>query len=196
MTLTDQTFQFHFPTRVIFGAGELQKLPEVIGEFGRRSLLVTTREIVEVGLAARAIGYLEAKGFETVLYDDVMPDPTSIAVDQAITSAGETKPDVIIGLGGGSAMDFAKALAVSSTHSGSIWDYVGYSNRPPEEIKAVTNRAIPVICVPTTSGTGSEVTPYSVLINPDTTQKATINSKYIVPHTAIIDPELTSTLPP
>jgi len=193
MEWLNSTFQFNFPVQVIFGNGELSRLPEVVRKLGERVLVVTTKEIGEIGITAKAQGYLEQTGLSVMIYDNVKPDPMSTAIDQADLTVREFSPQVLIGLGGGSAMDFAKALAVSLTHRGPIWDYVNLSNRPP---KPVTSDTLPIVSIPTTAGTGSEVTPYSVLINPETSQKATMKSPFIFSRTAIIDPELTRTMPP
>ena len=101
--------------------------------------------------------------------------------------------DVVVGLGGGSAIDLAKGVAVAATHPGPIWDYVTYTGA---NAKPVTAAVLPVIAIPTTAGTGSEVTLGTVLDNPDTAMKAALLSPHVYPRVALVDPELTYTMPP
>jgi len=126
------------------------------------------------------------------LYEDVQPDPTSAQVDQAAATALSTGCDVVIGLGGGSAIDLAKGVAVAATHPGPVWDYVTYTGA---NAKPVTGATLPVIAIPTTAGTGSEVTHGVVLDNHDLAMKAALLSPHVYPRLALVDPELTYTMP-
>ncbi len=188
-----KAFTFSQPVKVIFGSGEIGRIGREALAYGKKVLLVSTKELQDTGTVKRVVDILKADGVEARVYDGVSREPTSAAVDSTRLVVLEHKPEVIIGLGGGSAIDFAKALAIAATHPGPIWDYVNLSNRPPLDINP---SVLPVISIPTTSGTGSEMTPFAVLINSGTKQKATIKSPYIYSRTAIIDPQLTVTLPP
>ncbi len=190
--LSDKLFEMLQPVRVLFGQGQLDKLGEVATSLGRRVCVVTMKELVELGLVAPATDILKKAGLEVVIFDGVKPEPTCTDVDGAADTIRESGAELIVALGGGSVMDFAKALAIRATHSEPIWAYVNLSNRPPLPIDPTV---LPIIAIPTTSGTGAEVTPYAVMSNPETIQKGTIKSPHIFPKVAIVDPELAQGLP-
>jgi alcohol dehydrogenase class IV len=187
------SFNIQWPGKLIFGPDRLATLGDEAKSLGRRAFLATTRDLCALGLAGRAQALLEGAGLVVTLYQDVQPDPTSIAVDAAAALARSAGCDLVVGLGGGSAIDLAKGVAVAATHPGPIWDYVTYTGA---NAKPVTAAVCPVIAIPTTAGTGSEVTLGTVLDNPDTAMKAALLSPYVYPRLALVDPELTYTLPP
>ena len=185
-------FTVQWPGKLIFGPGRLAALGDEAKSLGRRAFVATTRDLSALGLIDRVRELLETAGLAVTLYEDVQPDPTSVAVDDAAAIARETGCDLVIGLGGGSAIDLAKGVAVAATHPSPIWDYVTFTGA---NAKPVTGAVLPVIAVPTTAGTGSEVTLGTVLDNPDRAMKAALLSPYVYPRLALVDPELTYTMP-
>jgi alcohol dehydrogenase len=191
--MNQTAFAVQWPGKIIFGAGRLAALGDEAKASGRRPFLATTADLSALGLTGRVRGLLEDAGLVVTLYEDVQPDPTCLAVDAAAGTAKAAGCDLVIGLGGGSAIDLAKGVAVAVTHPGPIWDYVTYTGA---NAKPVTPAVLPVIAIPTTAGTGSEVTLGTVLDNPDTAMKAALLSPHVYPRVALVDPELTYTMPP
>ena len=193
--MTDkQTFLVNWPGRIIFGPGKLDALGEEAKALGgRHALVVTTQDLVNLGLADRAQRILRDAGLTVTRFDDVQPDPTCEAVDRAAAGVRAAGADSIVALGGGSAMDFAKALSAAATHDGPIWDYVTYTGA---NAKPLGTSLLPLIAIPTTAGTGSEVSQGSVLDNPVLEMKAALLSPRMYPRVALVDPELTYTMPP
>lgn len=185
-------FNVNWPGRLVFGPGRLAELGDEARSLGRRAFLATTRDLSALGLTDRVRSLLEAAGLAVTLDEDVQPDPTSVAVDAAAAIARTAGCDLVVGLGGGSAIDLAKGVAVAATHSGPIWDYVTFTGA---NARPVTAAVLPVIAIPTTAGTGSEVTSGTVLDNPDRGMKAALLSPYVYPRLALVDPELTYTMP-
>ncbi|MFT5285256.1 MAG: alcohol dehydrogenase class IV [Planctomycetota bacterium] len=186
-------FRAHLPVELEFGSGKINRLGEFAARYGKRVFLVTMPDMVELGFADRAHASLTKAGLETVLFDRVQPEPKSDQIDAAAEVLRAESCDVVVGLGGGSAMDVAKAVAICAKHTGPVWDYVNLSNRPPQPVHA--SITLPIIAIPTTAGTGSETTPYSVVTNTETVQKGTIKEPAIFPRVAIVDPELSSRMP-
>lgn len=187
-------FNINMPVKVLFGSGRVVEFGAEVKGLGRKVFLVTMHDMLELGLLDKAIASLKEAGVEYEIFSDVLPDPKSGDIDGAVERLRISGCDVVAGIGGGSAIDFAKALAICYAHPLDVWSYVNLSNRPPAPIDA--SKVLPIIALPTTSGTGSEVTPYSVVTNSETVQKGTIKEPSIFPKVAIIDPELTLTLPP
>jgi len=191
--MSEKLFGFQWIGKIVFGAGRIEELGSECKLLGSHAFVVTTRDLTSLGLTARINSLLESAGINVTLFDDVQPDPTSQSVDKAAKIAREAGCDVIVGLGGGSALDFAKGVGVAVSHPGSVWEYVNYTGATA---KPVTSAALPVLAIPTTAGTGSEATQGVVLHNEETHMKAALLSQYAYPRTAIVDPELTYTMPP
>jgi alcohol dehydrogenase class IV len=181
-----------WPGRLLFGAGVLRSLGDEAKGLGKRAMVATTKDLVSLGLAERVGGLLKSAGLSVTLYDSVLPDPTSQAVDEAAEIARAAACDLVIGLGGGSAIDFAKGVAVAATHPGSIWEYITYTGA---NAKPLVNALLPVVAIPTTAGTGSEATQGTVLDNEQTKMKAALLNPQVYPRLALVDPELTYTMP-
>jgi alcohol dehydrogenase class IV len=189
-----ETFQVNWPGRILFGAGKLSTLgDEAKALGGERVLVVTTKDLVNLGVADRAETILRDAGLIVTRFDDVQPDPTCEAVDQAAAAVRAAGVNLLVALGGGSAIDFAKALSAAATHDGPIWQYVTYTGANAKPLGA---SLLPLIAVPTTAGTGSEVSQGSVLDNPVLEMKAALLSPRMYPRVALVDPELTYTMPP
>ncbi len=189
------SFLYRLPPRLIFGRGRLAELGEHTAPLGRRALLVTGRQAARAaGFTDRAIASLQAAGVETVLFEKALPNPTVANAEAGAKLARAEQCDVVVGLGGGSAMDCAKAIAVGATHDEPLWDFI--IAPPGQEKTPATAATLPIVCVPTTAGTASELTPFAVLTNAETKDKAALFSDYIFARVALSDPELTYSVPP
>jgi alcohol dehydrogenase len=183
--LTD--FDFDPRTRVVFGSGVMSRLGELSREFGDRALLVTDRGLKDAGHEDRAIASLNAAGVTATIFDDVHPNPTTEDVDRCCAAAKEADINLIIGLGGGSSMDCAKGANFLLTNGGRMEDYWG--------IGKATKPMLPMIAVPTTSGTGSEAQSFALIANAETHMKMACGDKKAACRVALLDPELTVTMP-
>jgi alcohol dehydrogenase len=185
-----QTFNFFpIPTDIHFGFGIRRTLPERLKQVGaRRAFLVTDPGLRTAGILDELIAILREGAVEATACDRVKPDSGSELIDSAAKELKDCGADVVIGVGGGSSLDTAKAVAALATNPGSCLDYVGLHN--------VRNRPLPMIAIPTTAGTGSEVTLWSVFTDEKRGIKAAIGSVFLYPSIALCDPELTLNLPP
>jgi len=177
--------RFHVPTKIIFESGAISRLKEVVEADFRASriLLVTDKGIVRSGIAAKALSQLPG----TPVFDEVEQNPTHLTVNRGGSVARQLGSDLIIGLGGGSALDAAKGVALLATNPGHIEDYEG---RAKYRIAP-----LPVIAIPTTCGTGSEVTWVAVITHMERKFKMGIKGPQMFPAVALVDPDLLSTLP-
>jgi len=183
------TLGYQIPTEVTFGPGVVSRIGELVKQYSKKVLLVTMKDIPSL---PRVIKLLEEAGCDIILFDEVAPNPVDSTINSTALIAKENGCKVIVGLGGGSSIDTAKATAVLATHPGNAWDYtveMGRDKRP------VTSSVLPVIAIPTTAGTGAEVTKNAILTNPKAKQKSPIQSIHICPKHALVDPELTITMP-
>lgn len=184
-----KNFNYHQPTRIIFGKGRIAESGEIVKEFGTRCLLVTTPAVPATEAQFKKVrDILESSGIAVAHFNQVIPNPTTETSAAGAAMAREHKADVIVGLGGGSSMDAAKAIAVEATHEGSAWDYLFYKKEP-------TDKTLPVISISTTSGTGSQVTQVSVITNPAERDKSALYHPRCFPDVCIVDPELMLTVP-
>jgi len=186
----EQTFNFYpVPTDIHFGYGTLSKLPELIRSVpAQRVCVITDPGIRAAGILQSVLNLPGAAGITFEVYDEVKPDSGSKLIAEAAEQARRFKAEVVVGIGGGSSLDTAKAVATLLTNPGTILDYTG--------LHRVKNRLPPLIAIPTTSGTGSEVSLWSVFTNDDTGLKVAVGSIYVYPTIALCDPELTLNLPP
>jgi len=189
LDISKKSFDCGVTGRVIFGSGRIKDLALYGKRTGKKAFIATSLKDHEI--TRIILRLLEKSKVKYLLFDDVNPDPKPSEVEIASKYLKEGNCDYIIGLGGGSSIDFAKAVSVAVVNIGSIWDYVDLSHTKPLKVKS----ALPIIAIPTTSGTGSEATKWSVIINPDTGEKAAIESEDIIPKIALVDPALTKTLP-
>jgi choline dehydrogenase len=175
------------PTRIVHGAGAIARLGELVRELGvNRPLLVTDSGVEAVGLAAKALEQLD----DSVVFAGVYPNPDLELVGRASALYREEGCDGLVALGGGSSMDTAKSLGVEVTHGGPIKDYE-YGHTP------LTERIPPLVAVPTTAGTGSEVTLWAVITDHERKLKFNVGGTPLIgAHVALLDPELTLGLPP
>jgi alcohol dehydrogenase class IV len=181
----------YMPVKVIFGSGSLDQLGIMTKPYGKCAMLVTMPwDGVQKAAFKRAKDLLEAAGLRVIVYDKAVPNPTTTTINEASIIAKKEHVDVMIGFGGGSSIDTAKAIAVGATHPGVAWDYV-YT----EHKTADSKMTLPIIAVTTTSGTGSHTTKYAVFTNPELKVKSTIVNEAMFPKIAIVDPVLMTTMP-
>ena len=180
-------FDFDPRTRVVYGNGVLSRLGELAQEFGDRALLVTDKGLKDVGHEDRVIEFLKASGVTATVFDDVHPNPTTEDVGRCLTAARDSNVNLIIGLGGGSSMDCAKGVNFLLTNGGRMEDYWG--------VGKATQQMLPMIAVPTTSGTGSEAQSFALIANPETHMKMACGDRKAACRVALLDPELTVTMP-
>ena len=179
---------FECPTRVHYGWGASDQIGERLGELGvTRALLVSDRGVQSVGSVDRVAGLIRASGIDAVVYAETQPNPTTSNVEEVVALWREHVCDGVVGLGGGSSMDAAKAAAAVVANGGSITDYAGKDR--------LENDSPPVVCIPTTCGTGAEVTFVVVVTDPDRHAKVVCVSRRLGARLAIVDPELVLTAP-
>ncbi len=188
MTSNLTSFSYQNPTAIEFGWGSLARLPELVNSVGgRRALVVGDPGVVKAGLVDRVLAALGGS-VPVTTFTDVESDPDARSVDAGVQLARAKECDVIIGIGGGSAMDVAKVIGVMLTNPGNIRDYNGMGK--------IGQPGAPVIAIPTTSGTGSELTIWSVLSDKEKKTKFGVGSVLNCARIALLDPELTMSLPP
>ena len=181
------------PVEVFFGEGAIKITGQIGRRYGFKALIITGRKSTkENGALDKLTRALDEHGIRYIVFDEVDPNPTDKIVNRAAEIAVREKIDFIVGIGGGSALDTAKAVSIVSSNEGTAWDYVRY----PEGSRLTPFLNRPVIAIPTTAGTGSEVNRYSVLTNPITKEKMVIANSLNYPKVAVIDPELTYSMPP
>lgn len=189
MTYTIPSFSYHIPTAIEFGWGSLARLPSIVkGLGGTRAFVVGDPGVVKAGVVERVIGTLVSAGIPSIPFSDIESDPDVSSVDNGVQLAKAEVCDVVIGVGGGSALDTAKAIGLMLNNPGTIRDYVG--------VGKVERAGVPVVAIPTTAGTGSELTIWSVLSDKEKKVKISVGSVLNCPRVALLDPELTVSLPP
>ncbi|MBR6283067.1 MAG: iron-containing alcohol dehydrogenase, partial [Muribaculaceae bacterium] len=186
-------FCLNIPTRLVFGAGELKNL-HTMPMPGKHALVV-----ISSGTAMKSHGYLsklleqlKQAGIGATVFDKVLPNPIKSHVMEGTALCLSSGCDFVIGLGGGSSIDTGKAIAITAAMGGDFWDYVQGGTGGGKPI----TRALPIVAIPSTAGTGTEVDLWGVVTNDDTQEKMGFGSPFIFPHTAIVDPELMLTVPP
>lgn len=183
-----KNFTFKIPQNIQFGMGSLKKLPEILKENNSDHVfLISDRGLEGIGVVKKIQDIIEAGNITCTSYLDVKPNPTIDIVNEAAALYKECGATSIVALGGGSPMDVAKAVGVLSTYGGKITDYEG-NHKVPGPI-------VPMIAIPTTAGTGSEVTASSVITDEERNYKFTVFSYEILPKYAVLDPELIMTAP-
>ena len=183
-------FNYHQSTEIVFGTGRIAEAGQIVKKYGTRCLMVTTPDKPLQPTYEKVKNILAEAGVEVAHFDRVIPNPTIETSAAGSKMAHEHGADVILGLGGGSSMDAAKAIAVEATHEGSAWDYLFYKEPAPDPSKV-----LPVVAVSTTSGTGSQVTQVSVITNTAERDKSALYNPVIFPRVALVDPELMLTQP-
>jgi alcohol dehydrogenase len=186
-------FDYYIPTKILFGAGKLNQLAEEPLP-GKKALIV-----ISSGTSMRKHGYLERleillkqQGIDSVVYDKILPNPIKEHVMEGAALAKDSGCDFIIGLGGGSSIDAAKAIAIMAVNPGDYWDYIGSGSGNGQPIQ---NGALPIVAITTTAGTGTEADPWTVITNGD--EKIGFGDPSCTfPAISVVDPELMISVPP
>jgi alcohol dehydrogenase class IV len=176
------------PATIHFGYGTRAQLPEVVRAHGRRVFAVVDPFLTRTRHLAELVDAMTAAGIEVRVHSDVAPELPVDTLDAAGAAARGYGADVIVAVGGGSALDAAKLVALLATYQGPLRRYYGEN--------LVPGPVTPIVALPTTAGTGSEVTPVAVVSDPDRELKVGVSSPFLVPAAAIVDPELTLGSPP
>lgn len=183
------SFSFELPTKIEYGVGATNRLVDVIKNENFKSLLLVTDEgVVRSGLLKRVADALDADQLKWRVFDRVEPNPKDYNVQEGTEIAGRFGTDCLVAIGGGSPIDCAKAIAVVARQGGAVRDYEGPHKIGPD--------VLPLIAIPTTAGTGSEVTFSSVITDSTEKFKFSIKDPKIAPRVALVDPEMTLTMPP
>lgn len=188
-------YEYYVPTRTMFGAGVLNALHTKTMP-GKKAMVVISngKSMKETGTLSRVRKELEAAGVETAVYDKVQANPLRATVMGGAAFAKENGCDFVVALGGGSVMDAAKAMAAMATNAGDIWDYM---NGGTGGGKTLENKALPVVCITTTAGTGSEEDQWGVITNEETNEKIGFGGyDFLFPVLSVVDPELMVSVPP
>lgn len=186
---TPSPFCFDLPTRIYFGPGIAKNLPSLLQEAGiRKPLIVTDPGVRGAGLVDPLLSRLREKGFRFEIYDAVQANPRDEDVDRGAETMRRSDCDGLAAVGGGSPIDCAKAIAVVAAHGGGVRAYAGPGKIP--------GAAAPILAVPTTAGTGSEITYSAVITDTSRAFKFTVKGSQIAPKAALLDPELTLSMPP
>ena len=179
-------FEFFMPTQVVFGRGKVSEVGERAKAFGDKGLVVTDKGLLATGLVDRVLHSLDKAGVSYLVWSDIVPNPRDVDIERGAAYAIEQKIDYMIAIGGGSAMDTAKAIGAIMTNGGKCEDwYEGNLEKP----------IAPLICIPTTCGTGSEVTHESIVNNTKTLEKDCIWGPMVSASLTILDSEMLDKLP-
>lgn len=181
-------FDFHLRTRIVFGSGKIDALGELAKDLGgSRILVVSDPGIVRAGHDAHGMESIRRAGLEVELFDGVEENPTTETVARGVEFARDYKPDLLVGLGGGSSMDCAKGINFLLTNGGRMQDYQG--------VGKATKPMLPMIAVPTTAGTGSETQSFALISDAETHVKMACGDPKAACAIALLDPDLTLTQP-
>lgn len=181
-------FTFAVPQEIIFGEGSISKLGDLIKKSGcQKPFIISGKVLTKLGVVDRVVKIIEKAGYASEIFNDVEANPSIETVEKATNAFKKSGADCIVAFGGGSPMDVAKAVGVVAVFGGSIKDYEGGGKVP--------GKIIPIIAIPTTAGTGSEVTAFTVITDHARNYKLTVFSYELIPQYALLDPELIMSLP-
>jgi alcohol dehydrogenase class IV len=181
-------FLFSLPVNLLFGSGAVQEAGKQAAGYGKKALIVTGRgSAKKSGLLDKVITLLSASGVESLVFDQVDPNPTTAMISEGVKVLKEGNCDLVLGLGGGSMLDAAKLIAFGALNTGGLMDYI-FGRKTPGD-------ALPIILIPTTCGTGSEGNSFAVVTDTETGDKKSLRCPSIVAKLSIVDPELMMSLP-
>ncbi|HIS07200.1 MAG TPA: iron-containing alcohol dehydrogenase [Candidatus Choladocola avistercoris] len=183
-----ETFSFSIPQHVIFGKGSLGKLPEAAKALGKnKALIISGPHLNRIGMVDKCRAALSAAGIGSAAFTETEGNPSTETVEKAVDAYKSSGADFIVAFGGGSPLDVAKAAGILAMYGGKITEYEGGGKVP--------GPVVPMIAIPTTAGTGSEVTSFSVITDHSRNYKLSVSSNYLLPAYAILDPELIASVP-
>lgn len=185
--IAPKMYEFRAPQIIHFGLGCLKKAGSEAARFGKRVLLVSDQSMQKAGYIAQAIEQIKAGGVESAVFDQVNTEPTDKIVEEGLRVYKDNKCDMVVALGGGSPIDAAKAIAVMATNPNKVSEFMG--------LNKIAKPGAPIIAIPTTAGTGSEVTRFTIITDTARDVKMLIVSDYLMPQAAIVDPLLTLSMP-
>jgi alcohol dehydrogenase class IV len=184
-----KAFEYQHAGEIIFGNGRISEVGSLVSRYGCRCLIVSGPKDGALRDLYPIVGdLLEHLGLDWEHYDGVLPNPTVDLISTGAKLAKKFKADVILGIGGGSSLDTAKAIAVEATHEGTSWDYLFFKQRP-------SNKTLPVVAVGTTSGSGSQATQVAVVTDTASRTKSALSNAHLIPRVGIVDPQLTLSVP-
>ena len=186
-------YTIDIPTRVLFGAGKAAQLGDEASKYGKKAFVLMDPFLEGTDTAKKLLNNLSEHGIDYIDRYDVTPNPRNTVVDKLSKECIDEKCDIVIGIGGGSCIDSAKMIGVVAANGEEAWLYTARDN---EYVAQPNNPPLPIITLPTTSGTGTEVTCYAVLNNLELETKGVMINRAICPLVSIVDPELTMTVPP
>lgn len=182
-------YQFISPVNIMYGKGSLNNVADVVKSYDASHVMIyTDKGVQEAGIVERLENVLNAGNIEYTIYNEVIPEPPLASGNKAVNAVRESDADFVIGIGGGSSLDIAKAAAVLHSHEGTVEDYLNLTGT-----KKLTEKGLPKMLIPTTAGTGSEVTDIAVFSFETT--KDVITDPLLIADVALVDPELTYKLP-
>ena len=188
------TFNYYDPTRIVFGSGMLSTLHEQPLPGKKAMLLISNGKSTKLnGSLARVEEELAKAGVEYAFFDKIMENPLKEVIMEGAAFARANGCDFIIALGGGAVLDSSKAIAAMATNEGDLWDYV---NGGTGKGRPLANKGLPIVTIPTSSGTGSEINCWGVISNLETHEKIGFGAEQLVPVLSVVDPELMKTVPP
>ena len=188
------TFHFHNPTRIVFGSGKLNDLSSYPLPGKNAMLLISNGKSTKVNGSLDTVkAQLTKAGVAYAVFDKIMENPVKEVIMEGAAFARANGCDFILALGGGAVLDSSKAIAAMATNEGDLWDYV---NGGTGKGKPLSNKGLPIVTVPTSSGTGSEVNCWGVISNLETKEKIGFGADCLVPVLSVVDPELMKTVPP
>ena len=179
--------EFIVPGKIISGSGALEAAESALSSFGKKALIVTDKVMIDLGNCAKVEAALKNEGVDYVIYSDITGEPTDVMIDGGVKVYKENGCDFIVALGGGSPIDSMKAIASLIENGGSISDYMG---------KVIDVPVPPMVAIPTTAGTGSEATQFTIITDTKKDIKKLLKGAVLMPTLAIIDPQFTMTAPP
>lgn len=188
------SFNFNTPTNLIFGSGKLDELGKQIMPGKKAMLLISNGKSTKAnGSFDRVIAQLSQNGIDIAVFDKIMENPLKTVIMEGAEFAKENACDFIVALGGGAVLDASIAISAMATNPGDLWDYVqsGTGKGMP-----LINKGLPIVTIATTAGTASEINAFGVISNAETNEKIGFGAMELAPVLAIVDPELTKTVPP
>jgi len=185
----DKTYSFQLPGKILFGVGTSDKVgSEVKALGGKEAMLVTDQNLTKMGIAGKIEEALVTEGLDVNVFSDVEAEPRLEVAEKVAEAVRRKRYNIVVGIGGGSVLDMAKVASIAATNPGAMRCYIG--------LDLVGKPGLPKVLIPTTAGTGSEVTDVAVMTLAEDETKTAIFSPYMLADVAIIDPSLTHTLPP